>query len=355
MIHIPMERQMRAKAYANRAADQKFEPYSFERKPVHANDVAIDIHYCGICHSDIHTARGEWGPTPYPCVPGHEIVGLVREVGEKVSKFSVGDKVGVGCMVGSCKACGPCDEGLENYCNNGFTGTYGAPFDFEDGYTKGGYSSHIVVDQDFVLKVPENLDFAATAPLLCAGITTFSPLKHVGLKKGDHIAILGLGGLGHMGVKLAASFGAKVTVLSRSPHKKVDAERLGADNFLLTTNPDELAAHQMSFDYILDTVSAPHDLAQAMNLLKLDGTLIMVGASERPLDLNVFPLIFKRRKVLGSLIGGIKETQEMLDHCGKHNITSDIEMIDPEHINEAYERTLKSDVKYRFVIDCKKL
>ncbi|NCN27288.1 NAD(P)-dependent alcohol dehydrogenase [bacterium] len=344
---------MQAKGYANPSAEKPFAPYSFERKAPGPNEVAIDIAFCGICHSDIHTARSEWGPALYPCVPGHEIVGHVQAVGSKVTKFKAGDKVGVGCMVNSCGTCGSCKENLEQFCEKGFTGTYNSPLPDGD-YTKGGYSNHVVVDQGFVLSVPDNLDLAATAPLLCAGITTYSPLRHVGVGKGDKVAILGLGGLGHMGVKIAASFGAEVTVLSRSENKRGDAEKLGANNFVITNNPDEVAKYVGYFDYILDTVSAPHDLGQAMSLLKRQGTLILVGASDKPLEVPAFGLIFGRKKMMGSLIGGIAETQEMLDHCGKHNIVSDIEMIDPEQINEAYERTLKSDVKYRFVIDCKK-
>ncbi len=345
---------MKAKAYANHAADKPFVPYSFDRREPGSEDVAIDIEFCGICHSDIHTARSEWGPTPYPCVPGHEIVGRVQKVGSAVKKFKVGDAVGVGCMVDSCKSCSSCDEGLEQYCEKGMVGTYGSPTKDGD-YTKGGYSSHIVVNQRFVLSIPKNLDLAATAPLLCAGITTYSPLKHVGVKKGDRVGVLGLGGLGHMGVKIAASFGAEVTVLSRSPGKQADAKKLGAHNFILTTDSGAVAKHAGYFDYILDTVSAPHDLAQAFGMIKREGTLILVGASEKPLLLPAFPLIMKRRKMMGSLIGGLPETQEMLDHCGKHGIVSDIELINPEKINEAFDRTVKSDVKYRFVIDCKQL
>lgn len=343
------------KAFANHAADKPMVPYTFERRDPGAHDVAIDIEFCGICHSDIHTARGEWGPTPYPCVPGHEIVGKVRAVGAQVQKFKVGQTVGVGCMVGSCQNCASCKEGLEQYCETGFTGTYGAKVAYEGGYTKGGYSNHIVVNEKFVLTVPENLELAAVAPLLCAGITTYSPLRHVGVKKGDRVAILGLGGLGHMGVKLAASFGAEVSVLSHSPSKQGDAKRLGAHHFILTSEPANIEKYQGYFDYILDTVSAKHDLGQALSLLKRDGTLMMVGASDQPLDLSVFSLIMERRKIVGSLIGGIAETQEMLDHCGRHGIVSDIELIPAEKINQAYERTVKSDVKYRFVIDCKTL
>jgi alcohol dehydrogenase (NADP+) len=342
---------MQTKGYAAHAADKPLEPFRFDRRSPNENDVVIDIAFCGICHSDIHTARSEWGPALYPCVPGHEIVGRVREVGSKVSRYKAGDTVGVGCLVGSCRSCGSCQEGLEQYCEKGWTGTYNSPV-ADGGYTRGGYSDLIVVDQNFVLKIPENLDLAATAPLLCAGITTYSPLRYVGVGKGDRVAILGLGGLGHMGVKIAASFGAEVTVLSHSPHKQKDAQRLGAHNFVLTSDKDQVAKYANYFDFILDTVSAPHNLDQALGMIRRQGTLIMVGASDKPLALNVFPLIFSRRKLMGSLIGGLPETQEMLDHCGKHNIVSDIELINANKINEAYERTMKSDVKYRFVIDC---
>lgn len=345
---------MKTKAYANHGPDKPFVPYQFERRDPRDEDVVIDIHYCGICHSDIHTARSEWGPASYPCVPGHEIVGVVREVGKGVQKFQKGDRVGVGCLVDSCRSCGSCEEGLEQYCDKGFTGTYGSPTP-DGGYTKGGYSTVIVAPERFVLKIPDSLDMAAAAPLLCAGITTYSPMRYLGITKGDRIGVLGLGGLGHMAVKLGASFGADVTVLSRSPHKRADAERLGAKNFALTTDASEVKALTEHFDVIVDTVSAPHDLGQALQMIKREGTLVMVGASDKPLDLSVFPVIFRRRKILGSLIGGLPETQEMLDHCGKHNIVSDIEMISPDKINEAYERTLKSDVKYRFVIDCQKM
>jgi uncharacterized zinc-type alcohol dehydrogenase-like protein len=268
-----------------------------------------------------------------------------------VNNFKIGDIVGVGCLVDSCRTCPTCSQGLEQYCENGWTGTYNSPLANGD-YTKGGYSTKIVVDQRFVLQIPKNLDLPAVAPLLCAGITTYSPLKHVGVGKGDRVAILGLGGLGHMGVKLAASFGAEVTVLSRTTNKREDSKRLGAHKFLLTSDQNEVAKHANYFNYILDTVSAPHDLGQALGMLKRQGTLIMVGASERPLDLPIFPLIFNRRKIMGSIIGGLPETQEMLNHCGSHSIVSDIELISASEINQAYERILKSDVKYRFVIDC---
>lgn len=345
---------MNTKAFANHAADKPFVPYNFERRVPGANDVSIDIHFCGVCHSDIHTARSEWGRANYPCVPGHEIVGTVRTVGAAVKKFKAGDIVGVGCMVDSCRTCGNCREGLQQYCEKGFAGTYDSVTS-DGGYTKGGYSNHIVVNEGYVLTIPKNLDLAATAPLLCAGITTYSPLRHVGVGKGDKVAVLGLGGLGHMGVKLASSFGAEVTVLSRSPNKREDAKRLGAQNFVLTSDDSAVSKYANHFDYILDTVSAPHDIDQALRMIKREGTLIMVGASDKPLHFGPFSLVFKRRKMMGSLIGGIPETQEMLDHCSKHNIVSDIELIEPQFINKAHERTLKSDIKYRFVIDCRKL
>ncbi len=342
---------MDTKAYANLAADKPFQPYSFVRRAPGPTDVAISIKFCGICHSDIHTARSEWGPAFYPCVPGHEIVGTVQSVGKSVTAFKAGDNVGVGCMVGSCQSCASCKEGLEQFCQNGFVGTYNAPLPDGD-YTKGGYSSHIVVDEKFVLRVPSNLDLAGTAPLLCAGITTYSPLRHLGVTRGSKVGILGLGGLGHMGVKLAASFGAEVTVISHSAQKRDDAKRLGANSFLLSNDSDSMTKYTNYFDVIIDTVSAQHDLSPALNLIKRDGTLVLVGASEKPLSVHTFPLILSRRSVMGSLIGGVKETQEMLDHCGKHNIVSDIELISANQINVAYERILKSDVKYRFVIDC---
>lgn len=344
---------MTTHGYATHGPDKPLEYFEFERRQVSPDDVAIQIEYCGICHSDIHSARNEWGGAIYPMVPGHEIIGKVTSVGNAVKKYKEGDLVGVGCLIDSCATCSSCQEGLENYCETGFTLTYNSQIPGTDRPTFGGYSNHIVVKESFVLKVPENLDPAASAPLLCAGITTYSPLRHVGLKKNDKIAILGLGGLGHMGVKLAASFGAEVTVLSRSPQKKADAQKLGAHHFVLTTEDEEVSKMTNHFDYILDTVSAKHDLVQAFGMLKREGTLIMVGASAEPLDLNVFPLILNRRKMMGSLIGGLPETQEMLDHCGKHNIVSDIELIKAKQINEAYERTIAGDVKYRFVIDCK--
>ncbi len=344
---------MKARAYAAQTATSLLAPFTIERRVVGPKDVSIDIEFSGICHSDIHMARNEWGFSMFPIVPGHEIVGRVKEVGSQVKKFKVGQRVGVGCMVDSCRTCGSCKEGLENYCEQDFVGTYSAMERDGKSITYGGYSSNIVTDEAFVLTVPENLDPAATAPLLCAGITTYSPLRFVGLGRGQKLAVLGLGGLGHMAVKLGASFGAEVTVLSGSPSKEADAKKLGASNFVLTSNADNVSKHANHFDFILDTVAAKHDLNQALGLLKREGTLIMVGASHQPLDLGVFSLIMKRRKMMGSLIGGIRETQEMLDHCGKHRIVSDIELINAEKINEAYERMIKGQVKYRFVIDAK--
>jgi uncharacterized zinc-type alcohol dehydrogenase-like protein len=295
--------------------------------------------------------RDEWGGAVYPVVPGHEIVGEVSAVGAEVKKYRVGDRVGVGCLVDSCRTCSSCEVGLENYCEKGFTLTYGSPLP-EGGHSFGGYSTGIVVHEDFVLRIPDNLDPAGAAPLLCAGITTYSPMRHIGVSRGDKVGVLGLGGLGHMAVKLGASFGAEMTVLSRSPGKAEDAARLGAADFVLTTDDAQAAKIAGHFDFIIDTVSAKHDLASALGWLKREGTLVMVGAADEPLDLAVFPLILGRRKIMGSLIGGLPETQQMLDHCGEHGITSDVEQIRPEQINEAFERTVAGKVRYRFVIDC---
>ncbi len=345
---------MKAVGYAAPSSTSKLEPFSFERREPRPEDVVIDILFCGICHSDIHTARDEWSGTAYPNVPGHEIIGRVSAVGEKVSRFKVGDRVGVGCMVDSCRHCGSCCEGLEQYCENGFTGTYNS--DDKIGGTAhpstfGGYSNKITVDERFVLSIPENLDPAASAPLLCAGITTYSPLKQWNVGPGQKVGIIGLGGLGHMGVKLAHAMGAHVVMITTSPEKGEDASKLGADEVLISTDRAAMKAAQSSFDFLLNTIPVGHDTQPYMELLKRDGTMVIVGAVEPLKRVDGVSLIFNRRRLAGSLIGGIAETQEMLDFCGEHNITCDIEMIDIKAVNEAYDRTVKGDVKYRFVID----
>lgn len=337
--------------YAAAAADEALAPFTFQRRDPGPTDVAIEIVYCGVCHSDLHTVRGEWGNTLYPCVPGHEIVGRVTAVGGAVTRFSVGDTVGVGCMVDSCRTCPSCREGLEQYCDNGFVGTYNGPDTKSGGHTFGGYASAIVVEQDFVLKIPKSLDLAAAAPLLCAGITLWSPLRHWKAGPGKKVGIVGLGGLGHMGVKLAHALDAHVVLFTTSKSKVADGRRLGADEVVLSTDPEAMKAHAESFDLIVDAVAADHDINAYLGLVKRDGTLVQVGAPEKPLSVAAFSVIWKRRSFAGSLIGGIAETQEMLDFCGAHGITSDIEMIPMQKIEEAYARMLKSDVKYRFVID----
>ncbi|MGF6758665.1 NAD(P)-dependent alcohol dehydrogenase [Paraburkholderia sp. GAS334] len=339
-------------AYAALDATSKLAPFELQRRALRDHDVQMDVLFCGVCHSDLHTARNEWKNTVYPAVPGHEIVGRVTAVGPQVSNYKVGDLVGVGCLVDSCRTCPSCKEGLEQYCEVGFVGTYNGQ-DRETGeYTYGGYSTAIVVDEAFVLSVPKNLDPAGVAPLLCAGITTYSPLRQWGAGPGKKVGIVGLGGLGHMGVKIAHAMGAHVVLFTTSTSKVEDAKRLGADEVVISKNPEEMAAHANSFDFILNTVAAQHDLNPFINLLKRDGTMTLVGAPEHDHPSpQVFNLIFKRRRLAGSLIGGIAETQEMLDFCGEHGITSDIEMIPMQKINDAYERMLKSDVKYRFVID----
>jgi len=326
-------------------------PFTFDRRDLGANDVQIDILFCGICHSDIHQARDEWGNATFPMVPGHEIVGKVKQVGSAVSRFKVGDSVGVGCMVDSCRTCPDCGDGLEQYCNQAVF-TYNAHDKHLDTSTYGGYSNSVVVDQDFVLSVSDKLDLAAVAPLLCAGITTYSPLIHWQVGAGDKVGVVGLGGLGHMAVIIAHALGAHVVLFTTSPGKTEDAKRLGADEVVISKNPEEMAVHAASFDFILNTVAASHNLDAYTALLKRDGTLCLVGVPNQPHPSpSVGQLIFKRRSIVGSLIGGIKETQEMLDFCAEHNITSDIELIPIQQVNEAYERVLKSDVKYRFVID----
>jgi uncharacterized zinc-type alcohol dehydrogenase-like protein len=343
----------KAKAYSVSNATSPFASATIARRDPTDHDVQIEILFCGICHSDLHQARNEWRevmPTVYPCVPGHEIVGRVTKVGSSVTKFKPGDLAAVGCLVDSDGTCPECKAGLEQFCSN-MTLTYNFPDKHTGGVTYGGYSDSIVVTERFVLSVPTNLNLAGAAPLLCAGITTYSPMRHWGVTKGKKVGVVGLGGLGHMGVKFAHAFGAHVVVFTTSPGKKDDALRLGADEVVISRNADEMGKHSGSFDFILDAVAADHDINAYIGLLRRDGNITMVGAPEKPLPISVFGLIFKRRSLSGSPIGGLAETQEMLDFCGKHNITSDVEVIPIQKVNEAYERLLKSDVKYRFSID----
>jgi alcohol dehydrogenase (NADP+) len=344
-------RSKEAKAYGTEAADAALQQLTIKRRTTTPHDVEIEILYCGVCHSDLHTARNEWHGTIYPCVPGHEIVGRIVSVGAHVTKYKVGDLAGVGCLVDSCRECDYCKEGLEQYCEPGGTQTYNSPDKYLGTQTYGGYSERIVVDENFVLRIPENLDLAAVAPLLCAGITTYSPLKHWNIGPGKKVGVVGLGGLGHMGVKIAAAMGAEVIVFTTSTSKVEDAKRLGADDVVLSKDPEQMARYAGKLHFVLDAVSAQHDINAYLNLLRVDGSLALVGAPEQPLPVAAFSLIPYRRSFAGSMIGGIAETQEMLDFCGKHNIVSDIEMINIQQINEAYERLLKGDVKYRFVID----
>lgn len=339
------------KSYAAPDAGSELAPWTISRRDTKPHDVQIEIKYCGVCHSDLHTARNEWGNTIYPCVPGHEIVGVVSAVGSHVKKFKVGDLTGVGCLVDSCRECVNCKEGLEQFCSNGMVGTYNGMEKDGSGHTFGGYSKSITVHEDFVLRISDKLPLDAVAPLLCAGITTYSPLRYWKIGKGHKVAVLGLGGLGHMGVKLAASMGAEVTMLSHTPSKEADAKRLGAHHFVLTSDEAAIKKVTGSFDFILDTVSADHDYSFYLNLLAVNGVMVCVGAPPSPAQVPAFNLIFGRKSIAGSLIGGIPETQEMLDYCAEHNIVSDIEVIAIRDINEAYERMLKGDVRYRFVID----
>jgi uncharacterized zinc-type alcohol dehydrogenase-like protein len=343
---------MKTFGYAAHTAKEPLKPWTFERRAPLAEDVVIDIHYCGICHSDIHTVRDEWGQMSYPIVPGHEITGVVTSVGKSVTQFKVGDLVGVGCIVDSCRTCTSCGHGLEQYCEKGMIGTYASKHS-DGSWTQGGYSNQIVVAEKYVLKIPKNLPLDAAAPLLCAGITLYSPLSHWKTGPGKRVAIIGLGGLGHMGVKIAAAMGAEVTVLSHSDKKREDAARLGAKHYYNTSAPETLKSLRGQFDLIINTVSAELDWNAYLNLLALDGAMVVVGLPEKAIPLSAFSLIRGRKTLAGSLIGGIKETQEMLDFCGKHNITSDIELIGVDKINEAYERVVKADVRYRFVIDMK--
>ncbi|MEG3990339.1 NAD(P)-dependent alcohol dehydrogenase [Microcoleus sp. S28C3] len=339
------------KAYSAASATSPLASDTIARRDLTEHDVQIEILFCGICHSDLHMVRNEWGGgTVYPIVPGHEMVGRVTQVGSAVTKYKPGDLAGVGCMVDSDGTCPNCKTGLEQFCPN-LTLTYNSPDKHLGGVTYGGYSDSIVVDERFVLRVPTNLDLAGVAPLLCAGITTYSPLRHWGVTKGNKVGVVGLGGLGHMGVKFARAFGAHVVVFTTSPGKTEDALRLGAHEVVVSRNADEMQKHAGSFDFILDTVSAKHDINAYLNLLRLDGNITLVGAPEKPLEISAFSLIMGRRNLSGSNIGGIAETQEMLDFCGEHNITADVEVIPIQKVNEAYDRLLKSDVKYRFCID----
>lgn len=337
------------KGYAAFSPTEELKPLDFDRRSVGPTDVKIKIDYCGVCHSDIHFAHDDWGMAEYPVIPGHEIVGHVTEVGSQVSKYKAGDLVGVGCMVDSCGKCSSCKDDLEQFCHEGMVMTYGSPDPLMGGVTHGGYSTQIVVTEEFVLKVSEKLDTKAVPPLLCAGITTYSPLRHWNVSKGQKVGVIGLGGLGHMGVKFAAAMGAHVVMITRSPDKGNDAKRLGAHDVLVSTDEAQMEAQAGSFDFILNTVPVQHDLNPYIPLLKVDKTMVVLGAT--PVDLHSMGLVFGRRTIAGSLIGGIKETQEMLDFCAEHNIVSDVEMIKMEQINDAWKRVMKADVKYRFVID----
>lgn len=342
---------IQVKAYAAYDAKTPLKPFDFERKDLAPNQIQIEILYSGVCHSDIHTAKGDWGPAIYPLVPGHEIVGRITNIGSSVTNFSIGELAGVGCFVDSCRHCQSCLEGEEQYCDEGMTGTYNS---YERGTTiptYGGYSTTISVDEKYALHISDKLQLSGVAPLLCAGITTYSPLRHLNVGKGHKVAVLGLGGLGHMAVKFAASFGAEVTMLSGSPSKEADAKKLGAHHFALTSDNSVMASLVNTFDFILNTVSGQHEYSDYLGLLKKNGTMIVVGVPQVPSKVPAFSLIGKRRRIMGSLIGGIAETQEMLDYCAEHGIVSEVEIIDMSYINEAYERMERSDVKYRFVID----
>lgn len=344
---------IKTKAYAAQSATSPLQPFQFERRDPRPDDVVIEIAYCGICHSDIHTARGEWGPTAYPCVLGHEIVGRVIQVGKKVKRFKVGDLAGVGCFVDSCGKCPNCKTGEQQFCQKHTAFTYNSTEMDGKTPTQGGYSSHITVKDQYALKIKKGLPLDRIAPLLCAGITTYSPLKRYGTKKGKKVGVVGLGGLGHMAIKIAKAMGAEVTVFSTSPGKQADAKKLGAKNFVISTDANNFAAHAGKLDLIIDTVSAKHDFSPYLGSLKMDGTMVLVGAAPEPSQVSAFALIMGRKRLTGSLIGGIKETQEMLDFCAKKKVLSDIELIPASQINEAYERTIKAQVKYRFVIDAK--
>ena len=341
-----------AKAYAAQSPTSGLAPFSLDRRELRADDVAIEIDYCGVCHTDIHFAENDWGSSNYPVVPGHEIIGRVTGVGPKVTKYKAGDVVGVGCMVDSCRTCSACESGLEQYCLEGMTSTYNSQDRLDKSITYGGYSDSIVVREEFVLRIPEKLDPATAAPILCAGITTYSPLKHFGVKAGDKVGILGMGGLGHMGVKFAKALGAEVTIFTRSGSKVAEAKQQGADHVIISTDPTQMKAARETFDLLLDTIPVQHDLNPYLNCLKYDGKHILVGLL-MPIDpaVQAGALVMRRRVLAGSLIGGIPETQEVLDFCAEHDISCDVEMLDIQNINTAYERMKKGDVKYRFVID----
>ena len=343
------------KAYAAKTNDSDLEPFELERRELNSSDIKIDILFCGVCHSDLHQVKNDWKNSKYPVVPGHEIIGRVIALGDKVTDFKEGDLVGVGCLVDSCRECGACKDDLEQFCEKGATWTYNSPDEHLDGHTFGGYSENIVVDEQFVLRVPENIKPEAAAPLLCAGITTYSPLAHWKVKKGDKVGVIGLGGLGHMGIKFAHAMGAEVVMITTSPDKAEDAKRLGADAVLISKNEDEMKKYQGSFDFLLNTIPVGHDMNPYTALLKRDATMVLVGAIEPLEPLHGGSVIMGRKRIAGSLIGGIKETQEMLDFCGENNVVSDIELIDIQDINTAFDRLKKSDVKYRFVIDMKSL
>lgn len=341
----------KVKAFGTQAADQALEPLTIERRALNPKDVNIEILYCGVCHSDIHNAENDWGGAQYPLVPGHEIIGRVLEVGSEVSKFKVGDAVGVGCLVDSCGHCSPCEHGHEQYCDAGATFTYDSPDPHLGGTTLGGYSQRIVVQEHFVLRIPEGLDMAKAAPLLCAGITVWSPLRHWQVKAGDKVGVIGLGGLGHMAIKIAHAMGAHVTMITRSPNKGEDAKLLGADDVLLATDRDAMRARRDSFDFLINTIPVGHDVNPYINLLKMDATMVLVGALEPLTKVHGGQLIRKRKNLAGSLIGGLPETQEMLDFCAQHNVLPEVEMINIQDINQAWQRVKDADVKYRFVID----
>jgi uncharacterized zinc-type alcohol dehydrogenase-like protein len=346
---------MKTASYAAHAAKECLQQHTIERRALKSTDVLIEIEYCGVCHTDLHFVNNDWGMTEYPVVPGHEIVGRISQIGSEVGKFKVGDLAAIGCMVNSCGQCSSCESGNEQYCLNGFTATYNTPIDDPGGMTYGGYSQRIVADESFVLHVPESLDITATAPLLCAGITTYSPLLHWSVQKGMKVGIVGLGGLGHMGVKFSHALGAHTVMITTTPEKGEDAKTLGADEILISTDSNQMAKQAGEFDFILNTIPVDHDVAPYLDLLKVDGTMCVVGAVEPLNQVNAAQLMFGRKKLAGSLIGGISQTQEMLNFCGQHSIVSEVELIRMDQIQEAFQRLVKSDVKYRFVIDMKSL